>query len=121
MIKQATQGLYWWPTMTRDIQSFIKQYSNYKQKNGTTPTQQKNDSTKIDWRILIVEYLNHGKTENRNSIEEDNGTYFMEEKELRIKLKYGESRICIAEDQIKYLIKMVHEQNCCHLNPNDII
>jgi hypothetical protein len=32
MIKQATQGPYWWLTMTRDIQSFIKQ------KNGTKPT-----------------------------------------------------------------------------------
>jgi hypothetical protein len=34
MIKQTTQKPYWWPTMTRDIQSFIKQ------RNGTTPTRQ---------------------------------------------------------------------------------
>jgi hypothetical protein len=45
---------YWWPTMTRDIQSFIKQYANYKQIKDNTIIQQKNDSTKIDWRIPIV-------------------------------------------------------------------
>ena len=64
MIKEATRGPYWWPTMTRDIQSFVKQCSNYKQSNSTTTTQQKNGSTKIDWRTPIVIYLNHGKTEN---------------------------------------------------------
>jgi hypothetical protein len=42
MIKQATQGPYWWSTMTRDIQSVVKQ------RNGTKPTTRKNDSTKLD-------------------------------------------------------------------------
>jgi hypothetical protein len=51
MIKQATQGPYWWPTMTRDIQSFIKQ------RNGTMPKQQKEESNKLDWRTPIVDYL----------------------------------------------------------------
>jgi hypothetical protein len=77
MIKQATQGPYWLPTITRDIQSFIKQG------NGTPPTKQKNALTKEDWRKPIVEYLIHGTTGDQHPFEQKNGTYFMEEGELR--------------------------------------
>ena len=119
MIKKTTQRPYWWPTMTRDIQSFIKQH--YKQRNGTTSTRQKKDSTKVDWRTSIVEYLNHGATKDLHPFEQENRTYFMEEGELRKKMNHGESKICIAGDPIKHLIKKMHEKNGYHLNPNDII
>jgi hypothetical protein len=71
--------------MTRDIQNFIKQYSNYEQRNGTMPTQQNSDSTKIDWRTPIVEYLNQSKTENRGLFEKKNETYFMKKKNFKRK------------------------------------
>ena len=99
IIKQATQGPYWWPTMTRDIQSFIKQ------RNGTISTQQKNESNKADWRTLIVDYLSHGTTGDRYPFEQENGTYFMKEGELRKDVNQEESKICIAEDQINHLKK----------------
>ena len=118
MIKQATQGPYWWPTMTRDIQSFIKQYSKYKQKNDTTL---RSDSTKMDWRKPIMKYLNHEKTKNRDLFEQEYETYFMEEEELQKEVNPRESKICIAGDQIKHLIKRVHKQKGCYLNPNNII
>ena len=102
--------------MTRDIQSFIKQY--YKQRNGTTL---RSDSTKMDWRKPIMEYLNYEKTENRELFEQEYGTYFMEEGELRKEVNHGESKICITGDQIKHLIKRVYDQKGCHLNPNDTI
>jgi hypothetical protein len=115
MIKQTTQRPYWWPIMTRDIQSFIKQ------RNGTKPTTQKNESTKLDWRAPIVEYLIQGTTGDRHPFEQENETYFMEEGELRNEIDHGETKICIAGDPIKHLIKRVHEQNGYHLNPNDTI
>ena len=117
MIKEASQGPYWWPTMTRDVQSFIKQYN---QRNGTTTMQQKTSSTKRDWRVPIMEYLNHGETKNQNLLEE-NRTYFIKEGELRKGVHQGESKICIAEDQINHLIKRVHEQSGYHLNAHDTI
>ena len=43
----------------------------------------------------------------------------MEEGELRKEANHGESRICITEDQIKHLMKRVHDQNGCHINPNN--
>jgi hypothetical protein len=109
------QRPYWWPIMTRDIQSFIKQI------NGIMPTRQKNESTKADWRTPIVDYLIHGTTEDRHPFEQENRTYFMEEGELRKEVDYGESKICIAGNSIKHLIKRVHEQNDYHLNTNDTI
>jgi hypothetical protein len=45
----------------------------------------------------------------------------MEEGELRKEVDHGETKICIAGDPIKHLIKRVHEQNSYHLNPKDII
>lgn len=118
MIKEASQGPCWWPKMTRDIQSFIKQYKN---RNCTTTMQKKSGSTKRDWREPIMEWLNHGETKNQNILEEENGTYFMEDGELRKEVNQGESKICIAEDQINHLKKKVHEQNGYHLNSNDTI
>ena len=43
----------------------------------------------------------------------------MEEEELRKEVNQGESRICVAGDQINHLIKSIHEKNGCHLNTND--
>jgi hypothetical protein len=107
--------------MTHNIRNFVKQYTNYKQTNGITSTQRKNNSTKIDWRTRIVEYLNYETTKGRDLFKQENGTWFIKERELRKEIDYGESKICIAGDSIKHLIKRVHEQNDCHLNPNDTI
>ena len=45
-------------------------------------------------------------------IEQENEIYFME-------ANHGESKICIAKDHIKHLIKMVHDQNGRHINTNN--
>jgi hypothetical protein len=118
MIKEASQGPYWWPTMTRDIQSFIKQYN---QRNGTSTMQQKKGSTKRDWRVPIIEYLSHGETNNQNILEEENRTFFIEEGELRNEANHEESKICIAGEQIKHLIKRVHDQDNWHIEPINTI
>lgn len=112
MIKEASQRPYWWPTMTHDIQNFIKQYN---QRNGTTTMQQKIGLTKRDWRVPIMECLNHGETENQSLLEEENGTYFIEEGELRKGVNQRESKICIAGEQITHLIKRIHDQDNWHI------
>ena len=120
MIAKVTQGPYWWPTVTSDIRSFIKQCSNCNQRNGTTPNQRRNDTTKGDWRIPIVEYLTNGK--NRvHQIKQGKEIYFMEEGELRKEANHEESKICIAGEQIKNLIKRVHDQDNWHIEPINTI
>jgi hypothetical protein len=85
------------------------------------PEQQKNESNKPDWRTPIVDYLIRGTTGDQHPFEQENGTYFMEEGELQKEVDHGESKICIAGDPIKHLIKKVHEQNGTNLNAHDII
>ena len=68
-------------------------------------TRQNNELTKADWRTPIVNYLIHGTTGDQHPFEQENGTYFMEEGELRKEVDHGETKICIAEDPIKHLIK----------------
>jgi hypothetical protein len=75
----------------------------------------------VNWRTSIVEYLIHGTIGDRHPLEQENRIYYMEEGELRNKVDHEESKICIAGDPIKHLIKKVHEQNGYHLNPNDAI
>jgi hypothetical protein len=71
--------------------------------------------------MSIVNYLSHETTGDRHPFEQKNGTYFMEEGELRKEVDHRESKICIEGNPIEYLIKRVDEQNGYHLNTNDTI
>ena len=120
MLAKVTQGCYGWPTVTSNIRSFIKQCSICKQRNDTIPIQRKSDSIKSDWRIPIMKYMTNGKN-GIQQIKQGDETYFIEEGELRKETNHEESKICIAGEQTKYLIKRVHDQNNWHIDPINTI
>ena len=71
-------------------------------------------SDKSDWRIPIMKYLTNGRN-GVQQIKEGDETYFIEE------ANYEESKIYIAGEQIKHLIKREHDQNDWHNDPNNTI
>lgn len=107
--------------MTHDIRNYVKHCSTCNKAKGTTPTQWKGDPTMMDWRKPIVKYLTHERTKDQQTFGEENETYFMEEGELQKDSNHEESKICIANNQIKHLIKRVHDPKGKHLNMKETI
>ena len=74
--------------------------------------------------MLIMKYLAHGGVKGQQGSKKEQEltaktykTYFMEEGELQKEFANGESKICIARDQIEHLIERAHNYNGTHFDP----